>query len=417
MKKPQSALRAGCGKRKIDMDIIGNVLSKLKGVKKCGQGWSACCPAHDDKQPSLTVGVGDDGKVLLNCHRANGCPVEKIVAALGMQMSDLFPANGHVAVKPKPTEKAKPANVETYSADELLSMDLPEPRCAIRGIIPDGLSLLCGKPKLGKSWLALNFGIAVSTGGVALGTIKVDQGTVLYLGLEDTKRRLKTRLEKMHAKQGDLGADLHFARSWKRMDKGGLADLDKWIESHPNTRLVIVDTWVRFRPAKIRGADSYEEDYRAAADLKAVADKHGAAILGIHHCRKALAEDPQDEISGTLGLSGAADAIVVVRRTRGRQDATLFCTGRDIEEQELALRWDAEYCLWSILGQADEYRLSSDRAAVLRVLREAGRPMTPAEIAPLLEKTENAVKILLHRSPDWVQGCNGKYWPVPVGET
>src|ERR671920_1005594 len=88
------------------------------------------------------------------------------------------------------------------------------------------------------------------------------------------------------------------------------------------------------------------------------------------HLRKLGAADPLDEISGSTGLSGGADGVLVLKRDRGRADAYLHVTGREIEEEvELALRWDANLASWSLVGDADEYRLSNERQHVLQTLR------------------------------------------------
>ena len=121
-------------------------------------------------------------------------------------------------------------------------------------------------------------------------------------------------------------------------------------------------------------------DYEDASEVKALADRHGVALLIIGHCRKLGAADPVEEVSGTMGFTGAADAVTVLRRERGQQDATLHITGRDVEEQALALAWNADDAHWSILGQADEYRLSAERQAVIDLLRQSGIPMTPSQV-------------------------------------
>jgi hypothetical protein len=299
-----------------------------------------------------------------------------------------------------------PPSVEIFTAD-LRSMELPEPKWAVEGILPDGLSLLAGKPKLGKSWKALNLALAVATGGVALGSIHVECGDVLYLALEDTKRRLKDRISKLAARQElkKWPTTLHFARDWPRQDKGGLYALIEWLNDHRTARLVVIDTWPRFRPFRARGRDNYEEDYQHAADVKVVADKFGVAILALAHCRNLDATDPLDEVSGTLGLTGAADGVAVLKRERGQHDATLFITGRDIDEREIALRWDPQYALWSILGDAEEYRISKERSEVIDLLKKSGKPLGPKDVADLLgkQKQAGAVKKLL-----WTMAKDGQ---------
>jgi AAA domain-containing protein len=292
-------------------------------------------------------------------------------------------------------EPEQAPKVETYSAADLMKMELSEPRWAVPDILPEGLSVLAGKPKMGKSWLALNVAIAVATGGVALASFRVLAGAVLYLALEDNKRRLKARLEKLLQRQDAAPPDrLTFAHKWPRQDQGGLGELGQWLDAHKGTRLVIIDTWAKFKPARFRNGNDYDQDYREAAELKALADHYGVAILVLHHCRKMKADDPLEEVSGTMGLTGAFDGVLVLRRERGRHDAALHATGRDVEEQELALSWDAQHCLWSIAGQAAEYRMSKERADVQALFLREGRPLSPSEAAPLLRKNVGAVKNL-----------------------
>jgi hypothetical protein len=283
------------------------------------------------------------------------------------------------------------------TADELLRLTLPEPRWAIPSLVPEGLDLFAGKPKLGKSWLALNLAIACAMGGTALGKIVVEGGDVLYLALEDTPRRLQDRLRKILARQGGKQPRrLHLATEWARQDKGGLDELRRWVDGHKHARLIVVDTWVKYRPARTRNADAYEEDYSHAAAIKKLADEAHIAILPLHHCRKMGAPDPLEEVSGTLGLTGAADAILVLRRERGQHDAALHVTGRDVEEQELALRWHKEDCLWSILGDAEEYRISKERKTILDVFRRSpGQTQSVQQVAAILEKKVGTVRKLL----------------------
>jgi len=72
---------------------IADLLARLQKVKTAGpQKWQACCPAHEDRAPSLSIATGDDGRVLLHCQA--GCTTEAIVHAIGMELSDLFQRDG-----------------------------------------------------------------------------------------------------------------------------------------------------------------------------------------------------------------------------------------------------------------------------------------------------------------------------------
>ena len=282
-----------------------------------------------------------------------------------------------------------------FTAAELLAEDLPPVRWTVPGVLPEGVTLLAGKPKLGKSWLALGLAVAVASGGTALETKRVERGDVLYLGLEDNRRRLQKRLRKILA--GRVAPDgLHIATEWSRMDEGGAEALERWLREHPEARLVVVDILMRVRPCTSTNRGVYDADYEALESMQKLAGEYGIAILVVHHTRKLAAVDPVDEVSGSTGLSGGADAIWVLKRDRGRADAYLHVTGREVEEEaELALRWDTDLASWTLVGDAEEYRLSEERQAVLGALGRAGGPMSPKEIAEALDRSHGSVKVLL----------------------
>jgi hypothetical protein len=283
--------------------------------------------------------------------------------------------------------------LELLSAPELLNLDLPPLRWAVDEVLPEGLTMLVGKPKIGKSWAVLGLAVAVALGGRALGHIAVEQGEVLYLALEDGKRRLKTRLQAMLGTEAPAPG-LTLATRWRRLDQGGLALLDRWLDAHPQARLVIVDTFVRVRGAASRRTQLYQEDYDALAGLHELASRRGVAILVVHHSRKMTGDDVLDEISGTTGLAAAVDTVLVLKRERGRADATLFLTGRDLEqEREVALKWDPRISGWALLGDAAEYRQSQERTDVIRVLRSG--PASPKDVSEQLDKNYSAVKKLM----------------------
>jgi DNA-binding transcriptional ArsR family regulator len=281
-----------------------------------------------------------------------------------------------------------------WTTAELLAMNFPPPVWVVPDLLTTGLTILAGAPKLGKSWLALSLATAVGSGGAVMGWYRVQPRQVLYLALEDTPRRLKGRLEKLGAVPTTT---VTIFGAW-RSGADGLGDLDVWLEENQGTSLVIIDTLARFRGGwrPGRSDDSYTEDYAAAGHLKAVADRHDAAILVVHHVRKSASEDPMEMVSGTNGLNGAADCTWVLTRGRGESDAKLFATGRDIEEQSIALSFDRELATWRVLGNASEYAQSQERRAVLEIL-PFGVSMKTGEIAAALGKKEQATGYLLKK--------------------
>ena len=263
------------------------------------------------------------------------------------------------------------------------------------GVLPEGVTILAGKPKMGKSWLGLGLSVSVSAGGRALGKIPTERGVALYLGLEDNKRRLQRRLKKiLNGRSAPDGLEVYW--EWPQLDHGGVEALDSWLQAHPETRLVVLDTLKKIRPRDGQSRSVYDLDYEALEPLVGLAAAHGVAILVVHHLRKLEAGDPLDMISGSTGLTGGVDGALVLKRDRGKQDATLMVDGRDIEEpSELALRWDADIASWSLMGDAEEYRMSEERRSIVDLLRRVGEPLGPKDIAQVLGRNYGAVRVML----------------------
>ena len=219
----------------------------------------------------------------------------------------------------------------SWTAAELLAADLPEPRSAVDGLLPEGFAFMAGAPKLGKSWLGLGLGIAVAAGGHVLGAIEVEQGEVLYLALEDNPRRLQNRLRMLLGQTRPRR--LFLETEWPRVGEGGVERLTTWIEEHPETRLLVIDVWTRVRPLSRDTTDRYQADYEAASLMQAVAVGSGVVVVALYHTRKAESSDFVETVQGTFGTAGAADTIMVIKRSRGEADATLYVTGRDVLER------------------------------------------------------------------------------------
>ena len=225
--------------------------------------------------------------------------------------------------------------IEQINGNELLKKKFNPLKWAIEGMIPSGCSILAGAPKVGKSRLSLNLCLAVAVeNGCALGCIDVVQGEVLYLALEDTQRRLQERI--LDAQLGDDVdlSNLTVITNIPRQHEGGMEYIKWWLDEHTKARLVVIDTLQRFRKQLSGKGDRYAEDYDVVSEIKSVADKYDVPILIVHHLTKAKdTDDWLNEISGSMGIVGAADTIFSLKRARTNMYGILHRTGRDVEEK------------------------------------------------------------------------------------
>lgn len=314
------------------------------------------------------------------------------------------------AVPTPPTRRTR------WTDAELMTEHFPEPRWAVPGLLCEGVNLLAGAPKLGKSWMSLGIGAAIANGDPALNAIEVERGPVLYCALEDTGRRLQRRRRQMLAAGGRAAPLLTLETSCPTMTAGGDAVLVEWLEENPGARLVIIDTFEKMRGRDTTGGSAYTADYAAAARFKTLADHYGVPFLLIHHVRKQGADDFQSTVSGTNGLTGAMDAILVLERGRGQADGVLHVTGRDVEEADYAMSFDATAGAWTKLdGPASQHLVSDGRADILRLLDEHG-PLKPARIAEALGLVPNTARQTCKRMAEKGQlhvANDGTYSVIP----
>lgn len=277
--------------------------------------------------------------------------VQGIVESGRYTMEQLIVADASGDDNPSPAEA--PPMLSTISAAALQGKDIPPIRWIVENLIPAGLNILASPPKYGKSWAVLDLCLAVTSGGRFLG-YQTNPCEVLYLALEDSERRLKSRMIKLLAGK-NAPAGFHFATAAHDMDNGLFDELEGFLNAHPKTGLIIIDTLQRVRGAVHGKEGAYAADYREVGGLKAFADGHGIAVLLVHHLRKMADDsDPFNRISGTNGLMGAADtALVLTKEKRGDEHATLSIVGRDIDGGDTVLRFNKDTCRWENLGDAD----------------------------------------------------------------
>lgn len=250
--------------------------------------------------------------------------------------------------QPKP-EKPR-MEFKPYKVNTLDPSTFPEVEFVWQDILPVGLCLLVGPPKFGKSFMSLGILNAVARGEPYLGH-DTNAGDVLYMALEDRPSRIWKRLRQIDPRPAP--DEIEAIHDVPRIGPELSEDITSWVKSHARPRLVIVDILGKVRNGTKRNETLYQADTNELGELKKVADDNNICVLLIHHNTKQKElDDIFDSTSGTQGVNGAMDAVLVLsgeRREATVTNARLSITGRDSEAGAINLSFD-ENCVWHALG-------------------------------------------------------------------
>ena len=241
-------------------------------------------------------------------------------------------------------------HLDTITASSLLDKQFAPQHELIEGMLAPGLYILAGASKIGKSWLVLQIAHCVSM-GLPLWGRKVQKSEVLYLALEDTERRIQSRL--MRICGGETG-EIAFATESEVLGRGFEEQVTNYLHKHLQAKLVIVDTLIKVREMNSRGS-AYADDYATMTAFKRIAEQYGITMLIVHHTRKQEAGDIMDMISGTTGIMGCADGAMVLERPLRRvPKGSISMTGRDFQDAKISLTQNPETMCWEFAGYTDE---------------------------------------------------------------
>lgn len=245
--------------------------------------------------------------------------------------------------------------LESFTASELMEMDLPELKTVVEDILKIGVCVLSAKSKMYKSWLCLQMGIAVASGTEFLGK-KTTKCDVLYIDLENDKRLSKERLIKLLA-GNKAPQNLFLINDTPTMEKGFTKSVEAFLKEHTDIHLVIIDIFARVKYQKRNNQTDYEADYRSITELKRLSEQYDLAIILVTHNRKMTDDtDAFTNIMGSTAIMGASDeAIVIYKARRTDAEATISITGRTVESLDLKAVFDKDTCKWRLLGEATEY--------------------------------------------------------------
>lgn len=283
-------------------------------------------------------------------------------------------------------------------ADDLCEKRFPQLLPILPGLVMEGVTLLAARPKIGKTWLLQQ--IACAVGGEHQDTLGTTAtwGDVLYLNLEDGNRRAQRRLTKYFGiDRNNWPRRMRLADAWRPLRDGGIEDLREWCREVVKPTLITVDTLKKVRPVRGRQQSDYAADYEACEPLKALCEEFpGLGIIVAHHDRKAGADDVFDTVSGTLGLTGGVDAIMMLKRVP--QGLTLHITGRDLENDVAKLiEFDREACRWRIGEDLSAANHPDPGARIVAALEAADGPMTNAELAAQVRVGRAYLDVILGR--------------------
>ena len=235
--------------------------------------------------------------------------------------------------------------LETINAEDLQNRTYEPTLFLVDELIPEGLHILAGAPKIGKSWLALDMCLSIAKGEKILG-LKTSQGTALYLCLEDSYARIQNRLYELTDEPTEM---LYFSVMSDPIGGGLEEQIEGFVSEHRDLKIVFIDTL-----QMVRGStdSSYGSDYKDLSVLKALADKLEITVIVVHHTRKCKDIDPFNMISGSTGISGCVDgSLVLIENKRGSRNAKLYCVGRDIENAEINLQFDSDLKKWVVTDE------------------------------------------------------------------
>lgn len=302
-------------------------------------------------------------------------------------------------VAQKPKRVTMPANalaLDTFDFSDMLHEVYEPLQWIIPQYLPEGLTLLFARPKVGKSMTCLALALRVArqtSGGV--------DGETLYLLLDDTsKRRLQDRTRSLLQ-----GESLEANRIWgatksQALDTGLIDQLEAWMTDHPSTRLIVVDVYARVKPKA--DDDVYKSDYNALVKLQEFAVKHHIAIILVHHTRKASTPaggDWIDSVNGSTGLTGAVDTLWMIERAAHSNDLVLHVKGRDtMGELEVGFSLDDIDAPWKLRGDdVEEETLSAVQSAIIRSLTVTSPELTPRQLADVTGVKYSTIRGTLRR--------------------
>jgi RecA-family ATPase len=306
--------------------------------------------------------------------------------------------------------------IELIKAKDIQAMEIEPLTWIVKDLIPEGLSLLAGRPKVGKSWFALNIAVAVAEGNIALNKFQTSKSKVLYIPYEDNTRRIKSRLNCM-LNGNEAHENLFFPKDlyFPKINQEGLDCISQSIENEDGIKLIIIDT---FGSAVIKGNTDYsfKDDYDFMMRLQKLALKYHIAILLLHHLRKGVStESVYDDIIGTTGMTASPDTLMIIKKYK--EGHILHIMGRDVQEADYKSVFDVGTFFWNVTDDKVSFVSTVERQAIIDSFESNyDIELQVNEIADKTDKSREATSQLLRKmciANEIIKGSKTGYYHLP----
>ena len=310
--------------------------------------------------------------------------------------------------------------IKLISAEELQKKEILPLKWIVKDLLPEGLTILAGSPKHGKSLLAMNVAIAAAMGKPLMNKFETSPGKILFLPFEDGERRFQKRINDI-----SKGYSLEYAPKdllipencyFPELNEQSIGLMSRIIDDN-DIQLVVIDTLGSAIPSEnISNNYNYLHDYQMMKKFQQLAIRKRISIIIIHHTRKMKAENVFDEISGTRGLTGASDVNMVLRKNVS--ESFLYIQGRDIEDKIYKLNFSKDNFIYTFSGEGDTTKISPERKMIIDIFEEnKDREMKVEEIVSSSGKKDDATRQLLRsmkQTGQLVGGSKSGYYKLPI---
>ena len=370
--------------------------------------WQEFCGGHDLVWFLKTTTLHVEANARLVRDRARR---RRMIADATGQAKRAFDLN--IPLPPDPAERKT-----EWTLAELARTEFPELKGPIPELILNGLTVLGGRPKRGKSWLMLQASYALAVGGKFLGR-DLAEHKVLYYALEDHPRRLKERIAALGQQQPEA---FQFRTALQALHLGGLEEIRKAIQEQ-KFKLVVIDTLWRAMPGLNPGKnEALFSDI--LGQLQQLAIQNEAAVVVILHTRKnqlGSERDPVDDVMGTTHLVIGADAVLALYPEKGKKATAMKGRYRDREDLDELLQFDPLTGGWQSLGEAGEVKVRETEEEILAALKTTGKATVGKVVKMIGKDFSNTSKRM---NTLWVKGIirmeeieNKTYYYLPGRES